>query len=91
MNIRWEITIVRDDQTQDTYPIKPKQIVAFERHFKIGLSAAFTKEQKQEHVYWLAWEAERIHKGGVKPFDSWLDNIDEVSLATVNAPLDETA
>lgn len=90
MNIRWEVTITRSDQTSDTYPIRPKTIVAFERHFKVGLSQAFVKDQKSEHLYWLAWECERTSGVAVKPFDTWLDGIDMVDMKTVSSPLDET-
>ena len=91
MNVRWEITLTRDDGTSDTFPVRPKTIVAFERHFKTGLSQAFVKEQKSEHLYWLAWESERATGNVVKPFDQWLDTVEMVDIKTVSAPLDETA
>lgn len=90
MNVRWEITIVRADQTSDTFAVRPKTIVAFERHFKTGLSHAFVKDQKSEHLYWLAWECERSSGNAVKPFDAWLDTIETVDIKTVSNPLDET-
>lgn len=91
MNVRWKITIVRDDQTTDTFIVRPKTIVAFERHFKIGLAQAFSRDQKQEHVYWLGWEAERSSGNVVKPFDQWLDTIESVGLEVDSVPLEETA
>ncbi len=91
MNVRWEITVVRDDATTDTFTVRPKTIVAFERHFKVGLSTAFIKEQKSEHLYWLAWEAERSSGNVVKPFDQWLDTIASVDIKAADLPLEETA
>lgn len=91
MNVRWEITVVRDDATTDTFTVRPKTIVAFERHFKIGLAQAFSRDQKQEHVYWLGWEAERSAGNVVKPFDQWLDTIESVGLEVDSVPLEETA
>ena len=90
MNVRWKVTIVRDDQTTDTFTVRPKTIVAFERHFKTGLSQAFVKEQKSEHLYWLAWESERATGNVVKPFDQWLDTLVSVGIEVDSVPLDET-
>jgi hypothetical protein len=89
--ISWKVRVIREDGTQDVFPVRPKTIVAFERNFKIGLSNAFTKEQKQEHVYWLGWDAEKSSGRTVKPFDSWLDSIVTVEIEAEKIPLDETA
>lgn len=88
--IAWKVRVIRDDGTSDLYPVRPKTIVAFERNFKIGLSNAFTKEQKQEHVYWLGWDAEKSSGAVVKPFESWLDGILSVEIEAEKLPLDET-
>ena len=90
MNVRWKVTIVRDDQTTDTFTVRPKTIVAFERHFKVGLAQAFSRDQKQEHVYWLGWESERAAGNVVKPFDRWLDTLVSVGIEVDSVPLDET-
>ncbi|MGA1037985.1 MAG: hypothetical protein ACO3VQ_09265 [Ilumatobacteraceae bacterium] len=90
MNVRWKVTIVRDDQTTDTFTVRPKTIVAFERHFKVGLAQAFSRDQKQEHVYWLGWESERAAGNVVKPFDQWLDTLVSVGIEVDSVPLDET-
>lgn len=69
----------------------PSVIVAFERHFKVGLAGALSADQKMEHVYWLAWKG--MHASGrvVKPFDQWLDTIENVELEVGEArPLAET-
>lgn len=90
MNVRWKVTIIRDDQTTDTFTVRPKTIVAFERHFKVGLAQAFSRDQKQEHVYWLGWESERAAGNVVKPFDQWLDTLVSVGIEVDSVPLDET-
>ena len=90
MNVRWKVTIVRDDQTTDMFTVRPKTIVAFERHFKVGLAQAFSRDQKQEHVYWLGWESERAAGNVVKPFDQWLDTLVSVGIEVDSVPLDET-
>ncbi len=91
MNVRWKVTVVRDDATTDTFIVRPKTIVAFERHFKIGLAQAFSRDQKQEHVYWLGWEAERFAGNVVKPFDQWLETLVSVGIEVDPIPLEETA
>jgi hypothetical protein len=87
----WRITVTKTDGVTAEYTITPRTVVAFERHFKVGLAAAFTNDQKMEHLYWLAWDAERIAGNVVPLFDKWLESIASVDLAVENVPLDETA
>jgi len=61
-------------------PVKPRVVVAFERQWKLGLTKAFGAEQKMEHLYWLGWEAMRAAGHVVKPFDTWLEDVDAVAL-----------
>lgn len=68
------------DGEEHLFPVKPKSVVAFERQFKMGLSKAFNADQKMEHIYWLGWESMRSAGNVVKPFDSWLDTVDECVL-----------
>lgn len=87
--ISWNIKVTRTDGTVDTFPVTPRVIVAFERQFKTGLANAFANEQKLEHIYWLAWEAERVSGRLVKMFDDYLDTIASVELETIS-PSDGT-
>jgi hypothetical protein len=87
--IGWNVKVAKTDGTTNTYPVTPRVIVAFERHFKTGLANAFATEQKLEHVYWIAWEAERAAGNLVKLFDEYLDTISHVELETVS-PSDGT-
>ena len=87
----WKVRVVKADGTQATYDVRPRTIVAFERQFKMGLSAAFAKEQKHEHSYWLAWEAEKAAGVIVKTFDLWLEDVVGVDIEVERLPFDETA
>lgn len=87
----WRITVVKADGTKAEYEITPRTVVAFERFFKVGLAAAFTNDQKMEHLYWLAWDAERVAGHVVPLFDKWLETIISVDMAADASPLDEIA
>jgi hypothetical protein len=87
--ISWSITVTKTDGSVETYPVTPRVIVSFERHFKTGLGQAFANEQKLEHVYWLAWEAERASGKLVKLFDEYLDTVASVEVTTTS-PSDGT-
>lgn len=62
-------------------PITPRVAVNFERHFKVGLSKAFSTEERLEHMYWLGWEALRVSGRVVKPFEVFLDEVQQVRWA----------
>lgn len=87
----WRIKVTKTDGASDEYVITPRTVVAFERHFKVGLAAAFTNEQKMEHLYWLAWDSERVSGSVVPLFDKWLETVSTVELTVDAGPLDETA
>ena len=87
----WRIKVSKTDGSSGEYAVTPRTIVAFERHFKTGLAAAFANEQKLEHIYWLGWDAERLAGNVVPTFDQWLDKIETVELAVESNPLAETA
>lgn len=84
-----ELTTVHSDSANDgTYTVKPVTIVAFERHFGVGLGAMAT-DGKMEYVYWLGWHSEKAAGKVVKPFDDWLDGVTSVDLVEDDAtPLD---
>lgn len=63
-----------------TLPVKPRTVLAFERKFGMGMAKAFSTDQRHEHIYFLGWEAMRSSGHVVKPFDAWLDEIEEVEL-----------
>lgn len=88
---KWRIKVTKTDGSIGDYEVTPRTVVAFERFFKTGLAAAFSNDQKMEHLYWLAWDAERVAGHVVPLFDKWLETIVAVDLADDVAPLDGTA
>jgi hypothetical protein len=69
------------------YVVGPKVQVAFEREWKTGLPKAFSSEQRMEHMYWIAWKAQHAAGVPVKPFDSWLDTVENVEVVEGDRPL----
>ncbi len=88
---KWRIKVTKTDGSVGEYEVTPRTVVAFERFFKVGLAAAFSNDQKMEHLYWLAWDSERVSGAVVPLFDKWLETVVSVDLADDVAPLDGTA
>jgi len=88
----WRISVSKTDGSTNEYPVTPRTIVAFERHFKIGLAAAFSNERelKMEYAYWIAWDAERLSGAVVPLFDKWLEEVVDVQIGSDATPLDVT-
>jgi len=78
-NFSLSVKMEGEDEAQ-VFPVKPRTVMAFERHFKVGLGTAFTKEPRMEHQYWLGWECMRSSGQVVKPFDQWLNDVDECEI-----------
>jgi hypothetical protein len=79
------VSVERRDGTREEFPVYPPTIIAFERWAKMGISAAFTSNSvKFEHLYYLAWLAEKDSGAVVKIFDEWLKTIKKVDI--VEAP-----
>lgn len=75
--------IIADNE--HVFPVKPRTVLAFERKFGMGMAKAFSQDQRHEHVYFLAWEAMRSSGNVVKPFETWLEEVDEVELLPKDA------
>ncbi len=76
------------DGTERTVTAGPAVLVAFERHWGIGCPKAFVMplDSKVEHLAWVAHCAlHRAAQNGngppVKPFDAWLDGLEDVQHA----------
>ena len=69
------------------YTVGPKVQVAFEREWKTGLPKAFSTEQRMEHMYWIAWKAQQAAGVVVKPFDGWLEMVENVEVVEGDRPL----
>lgn len=83
IGINLKVTI---DDEEIVAPITPKSAIEFERHFKMGLPRAFTQEQKMEHLFWLGWACVKATGRVVKPFDSWLEQVQNVEMVANNDP-----
>jgi hypothetical protein len=85
--IEVSVSVERRDGTRDEYPVFPPTIIAFERKWKVGLGVAFSQTSVLfEHLYFLAWQAEKDAGVVIKPFDEWLKNIKKVDI--VESPKD---
>lgn len=76
------LIIERRDGEKTELPVYPPAIIAFERYAKMGISTAFsTNDTKMEHLYYLAWLAERDGGNVVKPFDEWTKTVADVEIS----------
>jgi hypothetical protein len=63
------------------HQITPRIEVAFELYAKKGFRKAFREDEKQEHLYWLAWECIRTSGETVKTYGpDFLDTLSEVEV-----------
>jgi hypothetical protein len=63
------------------HQITPRIEVAFELYAKKGFRKAFREDEKQEHLYWLAWECIRTSGETVKTYGpEFLDTLSEVEV-----------
>lgn len=71
------VNIKRKDGSQETYPVYPDSQIAFERWAKCSISLAFDQatKPKMEHLYYLAYLAEKNSGTVVKLFDEWIKDI----------------
>lgn len=71
------VTVKRKDGTQEAFPVYPDSQIAFERWAKTSISAAFdpSVQPRMEHLYYLAWLAEKNSGRAVKVFDEWVKDI----------------
>ena len=72
---------VLHDGTESVLTAGPAVIVAFERKWGVGIGKAMA-EVKVEHIAWLAhqaaWLEAQSNGGSVKPFDGWLDALEDI-------------
>ena len=76
------LIVERRDGEKTELPVYPPAIIAFERYAKMGISTAFsTNDTKMEHLYYLAWLAERDGGNVIKPFDEWTKTVADVEIS----------
>jgi hypothetical protein len=74
------------DGSEAEYPVTPKVEVDFERKFGLGIGKAF-EQQKREHQHYLAWLAVKASGAVVKPFDGWLETVENTEVLVATDPL----
>ena len=82
------LKITRASGEETIHEISPVIEYAFESYAKKGFYRAFSEDQKQSDVYWLAWETLRRNEITVPTFgEKFLESIEGVEiLATDEAP-----
>jgi hypothetical protein len=79
--LKISVTVERRDGTREEFPVLPPTVIAFERWAKMGIGQAFAGDSaKFEHIYYLAWLAEKESGNVVKVFDEWLKNVADVDV-----------
>jgi hypothetical protein len=84
VSLSCKVWLVSGDEL--TLPVTPKVEVDFERKFGMGIGKAFM-EQKREHQHYLAWLAVKASGAVVKPFDGWLDDVQNTEVLVEQDPL----
>ena len=82
------IIVTRADGTKSTHSVSPSVEYAFEQQFRKGFHKAFREDEKQEFIYWLAWEClRRADAPDVKPFGSaFLETLAAVDVVSDDSP-----
>jgi hypothetical protein len=83
------IRITKTDGKVIDQKITPSMEYAFELWKGMGFAKAFTTEQKQTDVFWLAWEACRRNPewGTIKTFGTdFIDTLEKVEIVDDEAP-----
>lgn len=80
--MKFTFHVTRTDGASYEVTAGPKQIWEFEEHFKVSVNEVATNP-KMTHLYWLAWKATvaaaaRGDMPAVKPFEDWLNTVDEI-------------
>ncbi len=79
--LKIRLTVERRDGNIVELPVYPPAIIAFERWAKCGISAAFSgSDTRMEHLYYLAWLADKDNGNVVKPFEEWSKNVADVEI-----------
>jgi hypothetical protein len=74
------------DGNEVSYKLTPRIIVAFEQNFGKGMPKLLGEEQKIEHLYWLAHQAQKVNGVVVKLFGpDYLDTIVSAELDADNS------
>lgn len=76
-----KLKITQTDGNVTEIRITPRLEVAFELKWKGGFHKTFREQERNEHLYWLAWEAMRQNDHVVPVFgDKFLETLESVDL-----------
>ncbi len=79
---RLTVSVERRDGSREEFPIYPSAILAFERQTKTSMARAFsTDDVKMEHLYLVAYLAEKDSGAVVKIFDEYVKQLAYVEVA----------
>ena len=80
--LKIRLTVERRDGNSSELPVYPPAIRNFARWAKCGISQAFTgNDIRMEHLYYLAWLADKDSGNVVKPFEEWAKNVADVEIS----------
>lgn len=87
------IKVTKADGDTDTFPLRPRMIVAIEQKYGKGLAKLLGEDQKMEHIYFAAWLVLKGAGQVVKPFgDDFYDTLAAAEFTTdPNSESTETA
>jgi hypothetical protein len=76
-----KLKVTLEDGSSGSYQITPKIEVDFEKYVGGGFAKTLRDQEKQEHVYFLAWLCLKAAGQTVKPFENgFLDTLSLVEL-----------
>ncbi len=76
-----KLKVTLEDGSTGSYQITPKIEVDFEKFVGGGFAQTLRQQERQEHVYYLAWLCLRAAGQIVKPFENgFLDTLSLVEL-----------
>ena len=82
--LKISVTVERRDGNREDFPVLPPTVIAFERYAKMSIGQAFAgNTAKFEHIYYLAWLAEKDSGNAVKVFDEWIKQVADVDIVDV--------
>lgn len=91
MKASTSVTVAYEDGTAVTVHLGPKDYVAFERQYGVGVGVLAKEETvRVEYLYFLAWSALSRTGQEKRVFDDFLGAVIDVE-ANDSAPLDVTA
>jgi hypothetical protein len=83
ISIKVAFTDAAGEQKVDTVTTALSTVVAWERHFRRKASEFGSGQIGLEDITFLAWHRLTVLKREGRPFDEWLESVDEVEVVEV--------